>query len=137
MINLLLSLLLLSWAPPCEAGAVCRCRPDALEEAMRSADGVFTATVVSVSEGEGRLGQRVRLRAHAAWKGVDSAEAVVVSSGTSCDHHFAPGERYLVVGSRLSDGAFHTNYCMGTRRIERGKEMLQALGTPVRTWPER
>lgn len=143
MLNLLLSVLLLSSTPACDEPSVCRCRPISVEEALEQADGVFTATVVSVrevsNEADGRpgLGSEVRLRVHAAWKGVDSADVVIRTYGTSCDMEFRPGERYLVFGDADADGAFHTTYCSGTRRIEPNAENTDALGALARTWPDR
>lgn len=138
----LLSLLLLSAAaaPPCTP-MVCRCVPISQEEAAQQADGIFTATVVSVrplvaDSGAPPLGHEVRMRVHAAWKGVDAAEVVVAGGMTSCDFDFKAGDRYLIYGSADSGGAFHAGYCSGSRRVEPGDERTDALGPPARTWPD-
>jgi hypothetical protein len=140
MINLLLSLLLLSWAPPCAADAVCRCIPFTTAESLERADAVFAGTVVSVdSVPDPRTpGQRytVRMRVDTSWKGVDAGEMTFAAGSTSCDMRFEPGVRYVIFGRADDAGTLRAGMCTGTRRNP-DAEFLQTVGAPARTWPER
>ena len=139
MIALLLSLLLM--ADPCETAAFCRCVPIAPEDAMERAEAVFTATVVSVRSlpappDAPAVGQEARMRVHAAWKGVDTSEVIVVSRMTSCDFTYRPGDRYLIYGRVDADGTLRATYCGGSRTIQPDAGDAETLGTPRRSWPE-
>jgi hypothetical protein len=136
------ALLLAATAPPCAESPLCRCLPFTQEEAAERADAIFMATVVSVralprtEAGWTPPGSEVRLRLHAAWKGIESPspEVVVINQETSCDFDWAPGDRYLVYGQRDSTGAYTADYCSGTRLLTPGAENLEALGEPSRSW---
>lgn len=139
MITLLFSLLLM--AAPCDAAAFCRCVLITPEEAMERADAAFTGTVVSVRSlppgqpGAPAGGQEVRMRVHAAWKGVDAPVVMLVAGMTSCDFNYRPGDRYVIYGRAGTDGVFRASYCGGSRLIEPGAENVEPSGPPQRTWP--
>lgn len=136
----LLPVFLLSAPAPCESG-VCRCLPFTAEEAEEHADAIFTATVVEVADpprvdtDRPPSGREVRLRADAAWKGVESPDVIVIDGRTSCDIRWTPGERILVYGRRGPDGGLRAGHCTGTRSVHHAAGFLEALGAPGRTWP--
>lgn len=128
-------------ASPC---TVCRCAEQSSPEAeFRSADAVFTATVVSVRTTtrltrHGPLRRRVyRLRADAAWKGVASPEITVTSGmgGGDCGIELRRGVRHLVYAYRDERGRLAAGLCSRTAPVEAAKEDLRALGDPERRWP--
>jgi hypothetical protein len=149
MIHWMLSTLLLAApapapAPACEDAAICRCVHFTQDEAAERADAVFLATVVRVREVDAadpsvpHRRREVRLRLHAAWKGLDasSAEVTVLAGNTSCDFQFAPGQQFLVYGRRAGERAFHAAMCSGTRLVAPGDADVAALGQPIASWTD-
>ncbi|HYD17366.1 MAG TPA: hypothetical protein VEF76_02675 [Patescibacteria group bacterium] len=84
---------------PRDAGA-CRYRPEPLEQSIKSAEKSFIGTVKTVENGMAYI--EVEQTVHGVKEG-DVVEAEY--RGNSCDIRFAPGQRWLYLGSSLPSGS--------------------------------
>jgi hypothetical protein len=127
---------------PCEP-VRCTCMPPPDPQvALVTADAVFIGSVTAVRETSLVLdgvetdipARQVTLRVHAAWKGVGSADRVVmVLTGHGegdCGFSFRVGTTYLVYAHRGEDGELSTSICSRTAAAQAAQRDFDALGHP-------
>ena len=103
----------------------------ALKEARKSADAIFSGKVVEVvREPRGSAGYNVvRFEVEESWKGVNADGVSLASPLTSCAFPFKAGERYLVYAYRSNQGELDTSVCSRTRKLEGAETDTKLLGS--------
>lgn len=91
----------------------CKCvNPPTVEQSFEQSAAVFYGTVEEVSGGDKSI--QVLFKVEKSWKGVDTAETMVITDATSCGIDFKAGETYYLFVDR--EGATNTFRTVPCRR---------------------
>ena len=120
------------------ASAECGCEPLTTKESKKTAEAVFTGTVIDSHRERGADGEewRVRLSVEDFWKGDPGEEVIVYTSG-ECRVTFEPGKKYLVFAARQPGrGRLSTEVCHNTATLDARAEEPAKLGKPKQRRPK-
>jgi hypothetical protein len=131
---LLTALCALLWTPAVSVAHACKCaEPEAPSAALASAQAVFQGEVAAIDDsGSERL---VTLHVPKAWKGIESAEEVRVSTrkeSAACGFPFELGQSYMIYAQKveptLPGVSLQVLRCGRTRPIAEAEADIHELG---------
>lgn len=93
----------------------------------QSADAVFLATAGEITNDENSYRSKIKLKVNEAFKGVNSTQEIVFSTGL-CDFHFEVGKSYLVYARRdAKTNLLNVFLCSRTRFLEYAAQDLEFI----------
>lgn len=121
---------------PSEVSACSCVMPPPPEEALNSADAVFSGEVVDIVDNKGMLngnGVTVYFEVDESWKGINKSEVSVTTgyNDGDCGFPFEVGQSYLVyasTGDMYRSNALSTTICQRTTNLANATEDLNVLG---------
>jgi hypothetical protein len=122
-----------------ETASACSCLPPkGVAQEVEMSSAVFSGKVIEIKRHdrtEDPLGRvEVIFEVDKAWKGVDKRIVSVFtgSDSAACGYGFKRGRTYLVYTGGSPQGQFSTSICSRTKRLNKAREDLRALGAGKR-----
>lgn len=108
----------------------CDCVKTTAEESFKKGDAVFEGEVLEIQEWKEKneVGQAILFEVKKNWKGADSSQVIVYTSGGTCAFPFSKGENYLVFSSqRWEEKQLYTSSCSRTKQVDQAEGDISIL----------